>query len=549
MGCVTYTDANRKDIGILQDATCDFAFGDDENSFSVTLDRSAGLSLEPCSMTYIEGTEFGGMITQCDTDTDPSVDTLIYNGLTWHGMLNTHVIEPDAGTDHYVVSGEANAVLAQLVAKLGIGDLFAASDENSRIRINNYQFNRYVEAYTGIRSMLVTVGCKLHIEYDGEKAILSAVPIADYSTTQAVDTDKLVLQMSKTFLPVNHLICLGEGELKERTVIHLYANEKGIVSQTQTFFGSMENALVYDYSSAEADELLEEGKKKLEELQCCDSSEAKFFEDRDYDIDDIVGTYDAFTGEFVTATISKKILSVDRYGTMTVDYQIGNVVSSNVSMTGSSDSINLYTRVSQAETTARNAEEVAADAKTIASGKADSGHKHSAADITSGTLAIDRGGTGSSAVHGLGGIIHTLFPGEPDASLGFIPAFGSGWERSGYMSIAALRSALGINAYVVASGTSGSWAYIEYSNGQFIAFTCNQHTACGTGSQQTTFIPPFPVAVSPTEPLMLATLRGVIGRVVATYYVQSENKFYLHWVNENGGNHVYFNIFICGYYS
>lgn len=402
MGCVTYTDASRKDIGILQDATCDFAFGDDENSFSVTLDRSAGLSLEPCSLAYIEGTEFGGMITQCDTDTDPSVDTLIYNGLTWHGMLNTHVIEPDAGTDHYVVSGEANAVLAQLVAKLGIGDLFAASKENSRVRINNYQFNRYVEAYTGIRSMLVTVGCKLHIEYDGEKAILSAAPIADYSTTQAVDTDKLVLQMSKTFLPVNHLICLGEGELKERTVIHLYANEKGIVSQTQTFFGSMENALVYDYSSAEADELLEEGKKKLEELQCCDSSEAKFFEDRDYDIDDIVGTYDAFTGEFVTATIAKKILSVDRRGTMTVDYQIGNVVSSNVSMTGSSDSINLYTRVSQAETTANNASELATDAAAAANEASKLAEKavQKEGDTMSGALAFGDTGANGGWING-----------------------------------------------------------------------------------------------------------------------------------------------------
>lgn len=82
MGCLTYTDAQWNDVGVLQHATCDFAFGNEENSFIVGLDRRAGLTLEPLSLVYIEGTEFGGMITQCDTDTGSLAQDLKYVGLT-----------------------------------------------------------------------------------------------------------------------------------------------------------------------------------------------------------------------------------------------------------------------------------------------------------------------------------------------------------------------------------------------------------------------------------------------------------------------------------
>nr|DAZ40289.1 MAG TPA: hypothetical protein [Caudoviricetes sp.] len=366
MGCITYTDASRKDIGILQGATCDFAFGEDENSFIVTLDRQAGLMLDPLSLVYIEGTEFGGMVMGLDTDTDPMVNTLQYRGSTWHGLLNSHIIEPPKGESHLIASGEANTVLADLIEWMGIGDLFSASTEDSKTNVT-YQFDRYTEGYIGIRKMLATVKAKLRIEYDGKKAILSAVPVADYSVKQAMDTNKIVLQMSKDFLPVNHLVCLGTGELQERIVLHLYADEKGNVSQKQTFFGSFENALTYDYSSAEYDELLEEGMKKLEELQASDTSEATFLEDKDYDIDDIVGTYDAVTGEFITATISKKILSVDKLGNLLVSYEIGNV-NATKDMSASSE-INVYSRISQIESIAKSAVKAA-------EGKANLHHVH-----------------------------------------------------------------------------------------------------------------------------------------------------------------------------
>lgn len=387
MALLTYTDSNREDVGVLRHATCDFAFGDDENTFVVTLDRKARLTLEPRALVYIELTDIGGMITNCDTDTHSSIDTLQYLGLTWTGMLETHILEPDAREDYLIVSGEANTVIGQLLARLGIDDLFVANDDDSGIAIQNYQFERYIEAYSGIRKMLEKHGAKLCIEYSHGKVTLSARPVQDYSETDALDAEKIALKMSKCFLPVNHLVCLGQGDLRERKVIHLYADAEGNVSHTQSFFGSLENALVYDYSSAEDDELLEEGIKKLEELQACDSADADFLEDQDYDIGDIVGTYDTMTGDLTKATISKKIVTIDSKGTLNVNYNIGNVVTIKGAITvgsqgggGASVPSSLLVRVSDIESSVSNLENSLQE-------KANVSHQHGviATNVTGGT--------------------------------------------------------------------------------------------------------------------------------------------------------------------
>ena len=61
-------------------------------------------------------------------------------------------------------------------------------------------------------------------------------------------------------------MCLGKGELAQRTVIDLYADESGNVSKTQSMFGIDEVERAYDYSSAEDADLEQEGIKRLKEL-------------------------------------------------------------------------------------------------------------------------------------------------------------------------------------------------------------------------------------------------------------------------------------------
>lgn len=311
-----YMNSAKEDIGVLMDYEFDLAFGTDENNFECRIDSNAHCC-EHGYFLYIEGTEYGGIIDALESIT--ANEEVIYTGRTWHGILNSKVIEPDSGKSHLIVSGEANEILASLIDRLGLSDLFEASSESSDITISNYQFSRYIEGYDGIKKMLESNGAKLKIVFYQDKVILSAVPVVDY-TQEAIDSDTVELKVKQASRTVNHLICLGQGELENRTVIHLYADTSGNISQTQTQTGIDEYTAVYDYSNAEdEEELIKSGTQRLKELMQQDSLAVDFDEADDmYDVGDIVGAEDAVTGVAIAVPITKKIVTV-KDGIISID--------------------------------------------------------------------------------------------------------------------------------------------------------------------------------------------------------------------------------------
>lgn len=77
-------------------------------------------------------------------------------------------------------------------------------------------------------------------------------------------------------------------------------------------------------------------------------------------------------------------------------------------------------------------------------GAAAASHNHSAANITSGTLAVARGGTGQSSLQAL---LQALHPTSGVTS--YISTFGDGWGSGGYATPQVLRSAMGLGGAVV----------------------------------------------------------------------------------------------------
>lgn len=308
-----------QDIGVLQGYDMDLAFGESENDFECRIlaeDHCCGAGY----YLYADGTEYGGIIDSIESDKNN--DEVIYSGRTWHGILNSKVLEPDAGEAYLVLSGEANTILASLIARMGLSDLFEASSDSSGITVSKYKMNRYIAGYDGIRKMLAASDGKLRIFFRGGKAVLSAVPRHDYSKDEEFDADLVSFKAKKNFNAVNHLICLGSGELTDRMVVHLYADAEGVISQTQTFKGKEEVSAVYEYSNIESvDDLIQEGKGRLKELrETADSIDVDFDADSDsYDVGDIVGAVDNITGLSVSAAIAKKIVSIKK-GQVTISY-------------------------------------------------------------------------------------------------------------------------------------------------------------------------------------------------------------------------------------
>ena len=151
---------------------------------------------------------------------------------------------------------------------------------------------------------------------------MSAVSIDDYSNEEfSSDILKFTIEQNKR--PINHLICLGQGELSQRTVINLYADADGNVSQTQYFTGLDEVTDTYDYSNVESvDELLKAGIEKLLEYQKADEIEITI-ENAEKDVGDIVGGYEVVTGMKITGEISKKILKIENNNDPKFSYEVG----------------------------------------------------------------------------------------------------------------------------------------------------------------------------------------------------------------------------------
>lgn len=323
-----YMNASREDIGVLLAYELDLSFGANENDFALKVGEK-NHCCEAGYFIYAQGTEYGGIIDAVTSDT--ATGEVTYSGRTWHGILNSKVLEPDAGQDYLTVQGEANAVLASLVARCGLDGLFSVSTEDSGITLPKYAMNRYISAYDGIRKMLQTVNAKLLMHYGLSGVSLSVAPVVDH-TQSGLDSDVVDFSAKRTKGKVNHLICLGSGELKDRTVLHLYADADGNIGKTQSLFGVNEYTEVYDYSGVEDVEELEKGgRDRLKELLQQDELSVSIDDTSNlFDIGDIVGARDNVTGVSVAVPIAQKIVTI-KDGITEVSYSTDTVGSSSSS--------------------------------------------------------------------------------------------------------------------------------------------------------------------------------------------------------------------------
>ena len=316
-----YTDVSHRDVGVLKDYAFDLAFGSGENNFELSLDVN-NHCCKPNCLLYIEGTEYGGIIDTVNVVTKD--EKITYKGRTWHGILASKVIEPNDGEAYLTVSGEANEIIETILERVGLNGLFTSSTENSGLTLGGYQFDRYIDVYSGLSTMLSAVSGKLKFMFADGQVILSAEPIVDYSKDEQFDNDQVEMEIEKVYNTTNHLICLGKGELEERLVVHLYVDANGEISKHQTFTGLQEIVGVYDYPNAESQEQLEaDGIKKLIEESVEDKVQMNFSaEETIYDIGDIIGALETKTGIFVSERITKKIVTISK-GLVNIEYKVG----------------------------------------------------------------------------------------------------------------------------------------------------------------------------------------------------------------------------------
>lgn len=326
-----YTDERRIEQGVLQGFEADFDTTNNKD-FQITVGIKNNV-LQGGFWWYIEGTEYGGKVDKYEVLTE--TNEIKYTGRNFRGILASKIIEPPTGENHKIVSGNMHDVVSGLIADASLEDIFVV--DASDIVVSNNKINRYITLYEGISTIATRYGLIPSFVVQEGKVHISFYHPIDYSDENEYTHDDLNFSISRSFADVNHLICLGQGELKDRTVIHLYADADGNVSETQTLFGIDEVVAVYENTNAEdATTLKTEGIDKLNELKNTDSFEVTI-PDIDLKIGDIIGGIESVTNTYVARPIVNVIAKINDER-VDLEYKVGEDSATSKSSEGTSGS-------------------------------------------------------------------------------------------------------------------------------------------------------------------------------------------------------------------
>lgn len=271
------------------------------------------------------GTEYGALIEELDSWTDEKEEK--WMGNAFRKFLQEFIIEPPEGQDYKIVEGDAHVVMRQILNG-AFDNLFTIPEESSGIKIENYQFDRYTDALAGFTKMLIRKNARINIEIkqggsnEPFSIVLSAVPIQNLSSEIEYSQDsKIAINLRESRRGINHLICLGKGELKNRQVVHLYAQLDGSVSKEKYYTGLKERTAIYDLSNAESmEELRKSGEDRLKELMGAKTMRMTA-QAENLQIGDIIAGRNYENGMYLQKPIVQKIVRVEN-GTIEIQHKV-----------------------------------------------------------------------------------------------------------------------------------------------------------------------------------------------------------------------------------
>lgn len=314
---VIFAKPNGEEVGFLTNFNLDLEVGGNNDfEISTTADKKI---MDFNWKIYANNTEYGGIISKIDVDT--ASNRIAYSGQTWRGILNNYIISPPSGSDYLTVSGNVSTIISGLISGFGINSLYAVAV--STAAVTDYQFDRYCTLLTGIDKMLKSVDCRLNVVCNNGAVTLSPVAIHDYSAELEYSQDNNInFRIQDNRNGVNHLVCLGSGQLQNRQVVNLYLQQDGTIGETQYYTGLDERAQVYDYSAVESlDELEKSGRERFAELLNSQSLEMSI-DEINVELGDIVGGRERITGIYMSEPITQKIVKATD-SSLKISYKVG----------------------------------------------------------------------------------------------------------------------------------------------------------------------------------------------------------------------------------
>lgn len=291
----------------------DAGWGDGvDNTFDLIVrDASAPLP-EAAWRVYADGTEMGGRVEGFELKTGRASSELHWTGSTWSGVLARRLLWPDAGQDYLTLAGDANDVLRQAVARLGLGSFFSVPDGDAGVAVS-YRCSRDVpDAWTNLRLAMRSAGLRLDAKWVGGACRLQAAKVTDWRGR--VDSDLVDFDLSSDLLVTNHLKAAGKGELASRQVVDAYADNKGNVGTSKAMAGVFELEEYYDANNSEGDDLRDQAVSRLRDMQTEGNVKVTVGEGVEFGLGDMVEARHYSPNVTVSVEISSKVTSATGAG-------------------------------------------------------------------------------------------------------------------------------------------------------------------------------------------------------------------------------------------
>lgn len=216
-----YTDANKKDIGIVDCASLDYdAAG--EKDFVLTVE-AGGIGIEKNSMWYVYGTEYMGIVEAAIVDSEN--DNIEYSGTDTRGMLAKRIITGVQPTRF--ASGNAAEIIDEWLAECDIDDLFEVDKTN--IVIGGVYIKNFSTLYDAIVTLLDSENAiptftvmrdrKIHIRIDLNEDLSEELQYTGNNSYSMVIEDK--------GNAINHCICFSREETGQLYRIDLFTDHNG----------------------------------------------------------------------------------------------------------------------------------------------------------------------------------------------------------------------------------------------------------------------------------------------------------------------------------
>ena len=291
----------------------DSGWGDGvDNTFDLIVRDATAPLPEAAWRVYADGTEMGGRVEGFELKTGRTSSELHWTGSTWSGVLAKRLLWPDAGQDYLTLSGDANAVLRSVVARLGLGSFFAVPGGDAGVSVS-YRCSRDApDAWTNLRLAMRSAGLRLDARWIDGACRLQAAKVTDWRGR--VDSDLVDFDLSSDLLVTNHLKAAGKGELASREIVDVYADNKGNVGTVKAMAGVFELEEYYDANNSEGDDLRDQAVSRLKDMQTEGSVKVTVGEGVSFGLGDVVEARHYSPNVTINVEISSRVTTATGAG-------------------------------------------------------------------------------------------------------------------------------------------------------------------------------------------------------------------------------------------